>query len=97
MNRFEKINTKNIDEFAEWLDEHGTYDYSAWAKWWDNNYCLKCESVIAYIPEFDGEHECAWCEINGKCKFFQELDDIPDNKQVIKLWLESEDIDGVQD
>lgn len=33
MTKFEDINSKNIDEFAEWLNEHGTYDYSSWSKW----------------------------------------------------------------
>lgn len=95
MTVFENIKLKNIDEFSEWLDKHGRYDYSAWSKWWDDNYCLKCEAVTAYVQELHGEHECAWCELNGKCKFFQELDDIPDNKQIIKLWLESEDNYGI--
>lgn len=91
MTKFEKIKSKNIDEFAEWLDKHGAYDYSAWSLWWDENYCSKCEPVTDYVEEFGKECECAWCEINGKCKFFQELDDIPENKYVIKLWLETED------
>lgn len=90
MTKFDSIQSKNIDEFAEWLDEHGAYDYSSWMKWWDENYCLKCPTQIAYVKEFDKECECAWCELNGKCKFFQELDDIPNNKQIIKMWLETE-------
>ena len=61
----------------------------------DDNYCSKCESIIAYVKEFNRECECAWCELNGKCKYFQELDNIPDNKQVIKMWLEGEDDDGI--
>ena len=90
MTQFENIKSKNIDEFAEWLDKYGAYDDSSWMKWWDDNYCDKCESETAYVQEFDKVCECAWCELNGKCKYFQELDDIPDSKQIIKMWLESE-------
>lgn len=95
MTQFENIKSKNIDELAEWLDKHGAYDYSSWSKWWDKNYCLKCDLETVYIDGLKGEHECAWCELNNKCKFFQDLDDIPDNKYIIKIWLESEADDGV--
>lgn len=29
-------------------------------------------------------------EVNGKCKYFQELDDIPSIRQITKMWLEKE-------
>lgn len=91
MTKFEGIKSKNIDEFAEWLDEHGEGGCSPWSLWFDENYCFKCAPVTAYVEEFGKECHCAWCEINGKCKFFQELSGTPDNKYVIKLWLETED------
>lgn len=89
MNVFDSIKLKNIDELAEWFDENVTSDDTPWWKWWDENYCKKCESEIAYMSELDKKCECAWCELHGKCKFFKELDDIPDCKQTIKMWLES--------
>lgn len=91
MNNFSVFQTKNIDELADWLDKHGAYDNSIWGEWFDKNYCSKCEPVK--VEEFEGRSWCdeyAWCEVNGKCKHFQELDMIPSNKQVVKMWLESE-------
>lgn len=40
----------------------------------------------------DGEREfpCSYCELNGNCKFFPDLDEVPDNKKIIKMWLETE-------
>lgn len=94
MTVFESFKANNIDELAEWLDKNiSCIDETPWIKWWDNNYCNKCESEIVRTPYFLGgerEQECGWCELNDKCKYFQHLDDIPDNKYVIKLWLESE-------
>lgn len=90
MNRFEKIKLKDIDELVEWIDENETSDCPAWLRWWDDNYCLKCQSEIAYVEAFGRECECAWCELNCNCRFFPKLDDVPDNKQIIKMWLEQE-------
>lgn len=90
MRVFDAMQSKNIDELAEWFDECGVFDGSLHMKWWDENYCNKCEPVVAYVPTLDKECEFGWCEINDKCKFFKEMDDIPDNKQIIKMWLESE-------
>lgn len=89
MKVFDSFKSKNIDELAEWLDKYGMMDFSPWTNWWDKNYCSKCEPETTYINEV--KHECAWCEIHSKCKFFKEMDEIPYNKQVIKMWLESED------
>lgn len=90
MTAFEIFKTKNIDELTDWLDEHGAFDNSPWTKWFDEKYCKQCEPESVYIPMFDDECECSWCELNGKCKYFQELDDTHNNKQTIRMWLESE-------
>lgn len=39
--------------------------------------------------------ECAYCELedeNGikKCRFFQDMNDVPSNVEMIKMWLEEE-------
>jgi hypothetical protein len=90
MTKFESIKSKNIDEFAEWLDKYGAYDGSEWCEWFDKNYCRKCESEYVYVEMFKNEQPCAWCELHNKCKFFEGVNDIPDNKQIIKMWLETE-------
>ncbi|MBO5828828.1 MAG: hypothetical protein J6R59_10325 [Paludibacteraceae bacterium] len=91
MTVFENIKNKNIDEFVNWLSEHCSFDYAPWWKWWDENYCKKCESETAYVEAFEKECEHAYCELNGNCRFFLDMGDIPDEKQVIKMWLESRD------
>lgn len=84
MKVFDALNSKNVDELAKWFNDNFNLDYAPWVNWWDKNHCDKCESI------FKDYMEWAWCEINGKCKFYKELDSIPNNEQMIKLWLESE-------
>jgi hypothetical protein len=96
MTIFENIKSKNIDELAEWLNKYGLQDYSPWDNWFDNNYCNNCESIIQQDTKHCLTFECAWCELNGnKCKYFPDMNGIPWGKQIIKLWLESEDNNGV--
>lgn len=91
MTVFQKIKNMDTDELAEWLDEHGAYDDAPWFRWWDENYCKKCKPVIGKYKDFDREMEFAWCELNDdRCKFFQDMDEMLSNKQIIKMWLESE-------
>lgn len=89
MTVFECFKNKNIDELVDWLNEHCVFDHAPWYRWWDENYCNKCESIIR-IDDDDIKREYGYCELNGNCKFFKEIKDIPDDKQVIKMWLESE-------
>ena len=93
MNKFESLMSKNIDEFAAFLDQHGTFDNSPWIQWFDNTYCKNCEPEILSKEGTDYYHdlECGWCELYGKCRYFQELDKIPDNQRTIKMWLELEE------
>ena len=89
MTVFDNITNKNIDELSDWFNSYTISDYSPWLIWWDENFCKKCDVEHSYTKEF-GKVECAWCELNGKCKFFKEMNEIPNNKQVIKMWLQSE-------
>ena len=93
MTIFETIKNKSIDEYVEWLYNYcRDFDNAPWWDWFDDTYCKKCDGVIIK-PEESGYHcdiECAWCEINNKCKFFEEMDNVPDAKQIIKMWLLSE-------
>ena len=90
MTVLENFKNMNIDELADWLDEFCIFDIAPWQQWWDKKYCNKCESVKSYVTYLNGEHDCAYCEVNNNCRFFKELDDVPDIKQIIKMWLESE-------
>ena len=83
MTIFEKIKSMDIDEFVEWYAKVGDIEHDPCDRWFEKKYCDDCEVVFE-------NHVYGWCELNGKCKFFQELDDIPSFKQTIKLWLESE-------
>lgn len=88
MTVYENLLSKSIDELADLIDKYISDDNEPCISWWDENYCNKCESVIRLYN--NREEEFAWCEINNKCKFFPEMDCVPDYKQMIKLWLESE-------
>lgn len=84
MTVFEDLKSKNIDEFAKWFEENCLHDDDPCIRWFNETYCKDCEDV-----DKDGE-ECAYCELNGKCRYFNDMDSMPDNRQTIKLWLKSE-------
>lgn len=90
MTNYEYLRSMSEDNFAEWLDEYGQFDGSPWILWFDEKYCKNCPDVMCRHEDGEREFPCAWCEIHGKCKFFQEMNEIPDNKEIIGLWLESE-------
>lgn len=101
MNNFKRIQSMTIDELAEWLDKNCMFDNSPWLNSFNEKYCEKCESIkckyvdaeekLGITPfSYSGEIECAYCELENKCRFFQDLDDVPDNKEMIKMWLEEE-------
>lgn len=90
MTVFENLKSMNIDKLSEWIDKHGEFDNSPWIIQFDKNYCSKCESVKGRYEDSERELDFCWCEIYNKCKFFQDIDSVPDTKQMIKLWLESE-------
>lgn len=96
MTIFENFKNKDIDELVDWFSEHCSFDSAPYWHFWDEKYCSKCEPEITCVPDLskdlnsDIECECAWCELNNKCKFFPNINDIPDEKQIIKMWLESE-------
>lgn len=103
MTQFDKLKLMNTDEFAEWLDENGMFDGSPWMNWFDKNYCQKCESIkckytdavekLDIFPFNDNSIECAYCELEHKCKYFPDMEEVPDMKYIIKLWLNSEEED----
>ncbi len=105
MTNLEKIKDMDIDTLAAWLDENGMFDGSPWLNLFNEKYCEKCESIecsyvdakekLGLTPFYDESFECAYCELadeNGvkRCRFFPGLDDVPDNKEMIKMWLNEE-------
>lgn len=82
MTVFEKLSSMNIDEYTEWFEENCIHDTDPCIRWFDKTYCQNCEEVVK-----DGAY--SYCELHGKCRFFKKMDNVPDNKQTIKLWLES--------
>ena len=93
MTVFEKIKAMDIDEFAQWFDKHCANDTDQCIDWWNKTYCENCEPEIVKCINPDTyitDMECAWCELHDKCKFFQNIDGMPDSLQITKLWLESE-------
>lgn len=90
MTVFENIKSKNIDELVEWIDKYFAFDFSPYMKWWDKCYCDKCKPEVVDDPETGLEFCNAYCELHDKCKYFQDMDDIPSVKETIKMWLESE-------
>ena len=91
MTEFEKIKVMNIDEFAEWFDDHCAHDGDPCVTWWNNTYCANCEPIKGKPEGYHLELDFAWCELYEKCKFFQDMERVPNTKEMTKLWLESEE------
>lgn len=80
----------NIDEFAKWLNEN-CGDDAAWILWYDKNYCKECACVnINGEESFDYDADYAYCEIYKKCRFFPDMNEVPDCLEIVKMWLNSE-------
>ena len=101
MNNFEKLQSMSIEELAAWLDESGAIDSSPWFEDFNNKYCANCESVICqyedaekalgFEPIFSEDGiDCAHCEIYKKCRYFPDMTEVPDGKEMARLWLEAE-------
>lgn len=102
MIRLEKVRSMSIDELATFIDKYGMYDNTPWMNWWDKNYCDKCESIklnyeesqkiLQIVPFFkDSTVECAYCEVHGKCRYFPDIEETPSMKDIVKMWLSSEE------
>ena len=90
MTAFERIKQMDIDEFAKWFNDNCTHDDDPVIRWWNHTYCNVCEPEISRFAYSDEDMEFCWCELHDKCRFFQDMDNAPDNMQMVKLWLESE-------
>ena len=91
MTVFDCIKNKNIDELADWINEHFAFDNAPYWHFWDENYCNKCESIETGTNVFGYPLMQAYCELTNNCRFFKDKKGIPNDKQIIKMWLESEE------
>lgn len=97
MTNHENLLNKTTRELAKWLDANGQFDGSPWMKWFDKNFCSKCESVkikkenskvvLGFDLLFVNETTCSYCELYKKCKYFQDRDETPTNVDIIEMWL----------
>ena len=92
MNNFEKIKSMTIEELTDWIDKYGQFDVSPWMEWFDKTYCKNCESIKSHSKQynFNTEISYAYCELHDNCKFFPDIEYIPDNKDIIRMWLDAE-------
>lgn len=90
MNNFEKLKSMSVDELAEWLDKHLAFDDAPSTIWFDQKYCKNCEPIMCQYPDNSMKFPCAYCELEQTCKFFPERKDVPDCKDIIKMWLAEE-------
>ena len=90
MTNYEHITSLSLDQLTEWLVQNASWEDSPWSGWFDSNYCSKCEPEYGTIVDTGRKAKFAWCELHDKCKFFTKLEDIPDDKEIIKMWLEVE-------
>ena len=90
MNNFEKLQSMSVDELSKWLDKNVQFESTPWMQWWDELYCSKCESIMCHYDDNPLEFPASWCELHdNKCKFFPNMKEAPDCKEIIKMWLES--------
>ena len=97
MTNFEKIKNMSKEELIKFITENNLDD-NIWVKSFTKKYCDKCESVIQKIPAnvsilgIDREAECAYCEINKNCRFFEGkfIDGCPSDEEILSMWLEEE-------
>ena len=91
MNNFEQLKSCSLEGLADWLDINGNFEGSPWMTWFNNKYCENCESIMCHYPDSEHEFPCSWCELNNnKCKYFPELEEAPDNRDIIEMWLREE-------
>lgn len=89
MTHFDNFKMMTIEQFAEWLDEYGQFDGAPWIKWFNEQYCDNCKPIMCQYKNSEWEFPCSWCELEHKCKFFPDMNDAPNNRNIIKMWLKA--------
>lgn len=100
MTNYKMFTSFSKDELVAWLANYCHFDSSPWMEWFDDTYCNKCEPIeCTYVeseeklgikPFYERSIKCTYCELEHKCKYFPDMSDIPDNKDIIRMWLEQE-------
>lgn len=90
MTNFEKLKSMNEKEISKFLDSIVSIDDNPWVVWFYKKYCDNCETIRLNTLDPNAHCDYTYCELNKNCRYFQNKDDIPDNKEMIELWLESE-------
>ena len=99
MTNFEKIKSLSVEEFAGWIDTTLPFGGDEpWNKWFDEEYCKKCETIKAfpnvfynpYSPYSPKEIDCSFCELNGYCRFFPYGGAAIETRDIIEMWLNRE-------
>lgn len=80
MTNHEYLKSLSVEEMSQWLNSFDSYEEAPWTLWFNKTYCQECDSEDHPISH----HECAFCEINDNCRFF---DYYPSPEDTIKLWL----------
>lgn len=88
---------KDIDSLSSLLGTLANGDVPPWTDWFDKKYCKNCpvvscsdsvsKQILGIDSYYGGTVECAYCELEFKCRFFPELNRTPTETDVIKLWL----------
>lgn len=86
MTNFERI-AENPETLGKFLDKYAMVDDNPWINWFNANHCDKCEPIKTYNETWGHDIDIAFCETTGYCKFFPQLKEIPDNYEVLKMWL----------
>lgn len=90
MTNFNHLQSMSIDELTEWLDEHLSFDDAHHMIWFDQKYCKNCPEIMCKYEDSKYEFPASWCELEHKCKFFPEMDEAPNSREIVRMWLESE-------
>lgn len=90
MTNKEKLQSLSLEDLTDWLNAHGEPDNAPWMRWFDDNYCAKCESEIMVFAN-NRKVGCAFCENHNYCRFLGESVGIAaDTRTIIKMWLEEQ-------
>lgn len=91
MTNFERlIRNLTIDKLADILNQNSNADDSVWIKWFNQKYCMNCESIWR-LNGHGGIEECAACEASGECVLCDNK--VLSDEDIIRMWLESEEGD----
>lgn len=88
MTNFEKIKSMSENELVCWLANNGKVDNAPWDKWFNQQFCEKCETEKVMSSFYGEEVDCAFCEAKGYCRYFPDRKNITEITNIIQLWLE---------